>query len=52
MILAAPENIKTNNTSIKADVWSIGVILYELVELYKPFQADNIKDIVGLILEA
>lgn len=26
----------------KADVWAVGVILYELITLKKPYESDNI----------
>ena len=36
----APEIIKNENKSYKADIWSLGVILYEMAALKPPFQAE------------
>lgn len=40
-IYMAPEIIKHNNYSIKSDLWSIGIILYELLLGKYPYNANN-----------
>mmetsp|Transcript_59830 Transcript_59830/g.82169 ORF Transcript_59830/g.82169 Transcript_59830/m.82169 type:complete len:94 (-) Transcript_59830:1402-1683(-) len=35
----------------KADVWAIGVILYELITLKKPFDSDTINGVLNQIVK-
>lgn len=37
----APEVIKGHPYDFKADVWALGIIVYELITLKKPFDCDN-----------
>ena len=46
----APEVCNRKKYDSKADVWSIGVILYELITLKKPFDADNVNDLFNVII--
>ena len=43
--ILAPEIINGEHYSDKSDVWTIGVILYELAMLKKPFEADSMIQI-------
>lgn len=45
----APEIIKTKNYTIKSDIWSFGVIIYEMVYGYTPLRATNIFNLIKLI---
>tara|TARA_B110000914_G_scaffold225104_1_gene244858 strand:+ start:442 stop:1764 length:1323 start_codon:yes stop_codon:yes gene_type:complete len=45
----APEIIKTKNYTIKSDIWSFGVIIYEMIYGYTPFRATNIYTLINLI---
>ena len=36
----------------KADVWAVGVILYELITLKKPFDSDSINGVFKKIVES
>jgi NIMA (never in mitosis gene a)-related kinase len=42
---ASPEVWKDEPYDIKSDIWSLGVVLYEMITLRPPFQAD---DMAGL----
>ena len=38
----APEVLATEPYDSKADMWSLGVIIYELITLNKPFDAPSV----------
>jgi NIMA (never in mitosis gene a)-related kinase len=46
----APEVCANQKYDSKADVWSVGVILYELITLKKPFDGNNVKDLFNAII--
>lgn len=39
----SPEQNKSDHYDKKTDIWSLGCILYELITLEKPFEANNIE---------
>ena len=41
-IYMAPEVLRGEDYSIKADIWSLGVILFEMLYGYCPYDAKNI----------
>eukprot|EP01060_Flectonema_neradi_P035606 TRINITY_DN6599_c1_g1_i1.p1 TRINITY_DN6599_c1_g1~~TRINITY_DN6599_c1_g1_i1.p1 ORF type:complete len:468 (+),score=90.97 TRINITY_DN6599_c1_g1_i1:53-1456(+) len=45
----SPEMCRNEPYSSKCDVWSLGVMLYELIMLTKPFQAKDIKSLMQVI---
>lgn len=45
-IYMAPEIIKHNNYSVKSDLWSIGIILYELLFGKYPYKANNHLELI------
>jgi NIMA (never in mitosis gene a)-related kinase len=46
----APEACESKPYTSKSDVWALGVILYELCTLKKPFAADNLLGLVFKIV--
>ncbi|CAE8709746.1 unnamed protein product [Polarella glacialis] len=46
----APEVCESKPYGSKADIWSLGVVLYELLSLKQPFQAHNIAALVIRII--
>lgn len=48
-IYMAPEIIKCNNYGTKTDLWSIGVILYEMITGRPPFKAKNHIELIRKI---
>ena len=46
----APEIINKKGYNIKSDLWSAGIILYEMIHGYTPFKVDNFIDLINLSL--
>jgi len=40
----SPEIIYARKHDKKADIWSLGILLYEMLHGYPPFSAENMKD--------
>jgi len=45
----APELLKNQKYNIKSDIWSLGIIMYEIVMKNHPFKSDNINDLINKI---
>ncbi|KAG5505455.1 hypothetical protein GH5_03481 [Leishmania sp. Ghana 2012 LV757] len=45
----APEMWQRQPYSHKADIWSLGVVVYELLALKKPFQATNLPELMEMV---
>jgi serine/threonine protein kinase len=41
ILYSCPEMVQNKNCTMKADVWSLGAIMYELLTLQQPFKGDN-----------
>lgn len=45
----APEILKHKKYTIKSDIWSFGIIIYEMVYGFIPFKSDNIYNLIKKI---
>ena len=41
ILYSCPEMVQNKKCTVKADVWSLGAIMYELLTLKQPFKGDN-----------
>jgi serine/threonine-protein kinase len=47
----APEQARGDSTlDARADVWALGVMLYELVSRRRPYEASNTNQLIGMVL--
>lgn len=46
MEYATPETLLDGKFSVKIDIWSIGLILYEIVHGHSPFQSESLDETV------
>jgi tetratricopeptide (TPR) repeat protein len=50
IVYAAPEQIEHNVINYKTDIWSLGVMLYELLSLRHPFYEENLAKSIDNIM--
>ncbi len=43
----APEILKNHKYNIKSDIWSLGIIMYEMFMKDHPYKANNISDLIS-----
>ena len=48
----SPEQIRNLQLDVRSDVFSLGVVLYELITGVRPFQGETTKDVMAAILMA
>lgn len=50
-IYMAPEILKEEIYTLKADIWSLGVVLFEMLFGYCPFESSSISQLINVITE-
>jgi len=45
----APEMIKNEGHDLKADIWALGILCYQLIVGTLPFKARNIETLVQVV---
>ena len=46
----SPEVWKNRAYDAKCDIWSLGVLLYEISTLRRPFEAENVQSLISKVM--
>jgi Tol biopolymer transport system component len=47
----APEQVEGGETDARADIWALGVVIYEMVTGFRPFEGSTAASVIGAILK-
>ena len=46
----SPEQLRGKGVDERADIWSLGVCLYEMIASRRPFEGDSVSDVIASVL--
>jgi serine/threonine protein kinase len=46
----APEVLTSKKYDSKVDLWSVGIILYELIAGYRPYKASSLEELTKIVV--
>ena len=47
----SPEQLRGKDVDERTDIWSLGIILFEMLALQRPFLGETANDVIAAILE-
>jgi serine/threonine protein kinase/sugar lactone lactonase YvrE len=47
----SPEQLRAQELDARTDIWSLGVVLFEMLASKKPFRGDTTSDVIAAVLE-